>query len=122
VFDREFPINRGRTATMAPALGRYSGDAYFDGNPWYIATLAGAEFEFRLAAVQTRAGSAAEADLARSRGDAYLETIRAFTPASGEMSEQFDKATGAQLSAKDLAWSYAAFITAAAARRAIGRL
>ena len=38
-------------------------------------------------------------------------------PASGELSEQFDRTTGAQTSAKRLAWSYAAFITAAASRR-----
>ena len=42
--------------------------------------------------------------------------MRAFTPASGDLSEQFDRTTGAQTSAKHLAWSYAAFITAAASR------
>ena len=34
-----------------------------------------------------------------------------------ELSEQFDRLTGVQISAKQLAWSYAAFITAAASRR-----
>jgi glucoamylase len=33
------------------------------------------------------------------------------------MSEQFDQRTGEQTSAKHLAWSYAAFISCAAARR-----
>ena len=33
------------------------------------------------------------------------------------MSEQFDQRTGAQTSARHLAWSYAAFITCVAARR-----
>ncbi len=38
------------------------------------------------------------------------------------MSEQFDQRTGAQTSAKHLAWSYAAFISCVAARRAaLGR-
>ena len=51
------------------------------------------------------------------RGDAYLETVRAFTPESGDLSEQFDQTSGAQTSARHLAWSYAAFLTAVAARR-----
>jgi glucoamylase len=46
-----------------------------------------------------------------------MEAIRIFTPESGELSEQFDQATGAQSSGKNLAWSYAAFITARDARR-----
>jgi glucoamylase len=43
--------------------------------------------------------------------------VRAFTPQSGDMSEQFDQRTGEQASARHLAWSYAAFLTAVAARR-----
>jgi glucoamylase len=50
------------------------------------------------------------------RGDAFLETVRAFTPPSGDLSEQFDKTTGIQTSARHLTWSYAAFISAVAAR------
>jgi glucoamylase len=46
-----------------------------------------------------------------------MRTVQAYTSASGDLSEQFDRATGAQISAKQLAWSYAAFITAAASRR-----
>ena len=52
-----------------------------------------------------------------ARGDAYLQTVRAYTPPSGDMSEQFDQRTGAQTSARHLAWSYAAFISCIAARR-----
>ncbi|MBS7706074.1 glycoside hydrolase family 15 protein [Chelatococcus asaccharovorans] len=52
-----------------------------------------------------------------ARGDAFMATVRHFTPPSGELSEQFDRATGAQTSAKDLGWSYAAFLTAIAARK-----
>ncbi|HWY62133.1 MAG TPA: glycoside hydrolase family 15 protein, partial [Rhizomicrobium sp.] len=103
LFGALYPINRGRAA---PALGRYRDDAYYGGGAWYAATLAAAEFCYR-------AGDVA-------RGDAYFETVRAFTPESGDMSEQFDRMTGAQTSARHLAWSYAAFITAAAARRAAG--
>jgi glucoamylase len=56
------------------------------------------------------------------RGDAFLETVRAFTPPSGDLAEQFDQKSGAQTSARDLTWSYAAFISAVAARgRALQR-
>jgi glucoamylase len=101
LFGALYPVNRGRAA---PALGRYGEDRYYGGGPWYAATLAAAEFWYR-------AGDIA-------RGDAYLETVRAFTPQSGDLSEQFDRATGAQVSARHLAWSYAAFLTAVSARRA----
>jgi glucoamylase len=101
LFGALYPINKGRAA---PALGRYGDDTYYGGGAWYAATLGAAEFCYRATD--------------RPRGDAYLETVRAFTPQSGDMSEQFDRATGAQTSAQHLAWSYAAFITAIAARAA----
>jgi glucoamylase len=47
-----------------------------------------------------------------------MATVRRFTPPTGELSEQFDQTDGHQSSAKDLAWSYASFITAVAAGRA----
>ena len=52
------------------------------------------------------------------RGDQFMATVAAYTPACGELSEQFDQATGVQTSAKSLAWSHAALITAFARRRA----
>ncbi|MGA7538581.1 MAG: glycoside hydrolase family 15 protein [Steroidobacteraceae bacterium] len=113
VFDADYPINRGRPAARAPALGRYRADRYYSGGAYYFSTLAAGELCFRSAA----RGNGREALLAR--GDRYLETVRAFTPASGEMSEQFDQRSGEQTSAKHLAWSYAAFISCVAARRAV---
>lgn len=112
LFDGLYPINHGRPQNRAPAMGRFASDVYFSGGAYYFSTLAAAEFYFRLAAE-------CAGDMARgyfARGDAFLETVRAFTPASGELSEQFDRTTGQQVSAKQLAWSYAAFITAIAAR------
>lgn len=111
-FDADYPINHGRPPARAPALGRYRADRYYSGGAYYFSTLAAAELCFRAAG----RGSAREA--LRARGDRYLQTVRAFVPASGEMSEQFDQRTGEQTSAKHLAWSYAAFISCAAARRA----
>ena len=50
LFDAEYPINRRRPPERGPAMGRYASDLYYGGNPWYLATLAAAEFYFRLAA------------------------------------------------------------------------
>ncbi len=104
LFDATYAINADRPAGRAPAMGRYAGDRYYSGGAYYFATLGAAEFCYRM-------GEPA-------KGDAYLETVRAFTPESGDLSEQFDQTTGAQTSARHLAWSYAAFLTAIAARRA----
>ncbi len=103
LFDSTYAINRKRPSSRAPALGRYQGDHYYSGGAYYFTTLAAAEFHYR-------AGD-------RDRGNAYLETVRAFTPENGDLSEQFDQNSGAQTSARHLAWSYAAFLTAVAARR-----
>ncbi|MGH8142732.1 MAG: glycoside hydrolase family 15 protein [Steroidobacteraceae bacterium] len=114
LFDAEYPINRGRSATCAPALGRYAADRYYSGGAYYFSTLAAAEFYYARAA----AAAAAEALALIERGDAFLRTVRAFTPPGGELSEQFDQRSGVQTSAKHLAWSYAAFISCIGARRA----
>ncbi len=133
LFAAEYPINRDRPSERGPAMGRYPNDAYFGGNPWYLATLAAAEFYFRLAAAlrsgasltsnsenarfRQRLGDEDPAKAAFERGDTFMRTVQAYIPPSGDLSEQFDRSTGAQVSAKQLAWSYAAFITAAASRR-----
>ncbi len=52
------------------------------------------------------------------RGDMVMAMVRTYTPASGDLSEQFDQTNGTQTSAKNLAWSHAAFITAFASRKA----
>ncbi len=133
LFDAEYPVNQERPADQGPALGRYAKDTYFGGNPWYLATLAAAEFYFKLAIAlrlgaplaeahdnarfRERLGGKNPANAAFERGDMFMRTVQAYTPPGGDLSEQFDRATGAQTSAKHLAWSYAAFITAAASRR-----
>jgi glucoamylase len=114
LFGADYPINRQLPPTRAPAMGRYQGDVYYSGGAYYFSTLGAAEFCFRAAAGPAQAPQAWLA-----RGDAYLETVRTYTPPDGELSEQFDKQTGAQTSAKQLAWSYAAFISCVHARRAV---
>ncbi|HVN44787.1 MAG TPA: glycoside hydrolase family 15 protein [Steroidobacteraceae bacterium] len=136
LFEARYAINRHRPADRGPAMGRYASDRYYSGGAWYIATLGAAEFYFQLALALRNGASLADsrenatfrqrlgataadealAHRALERGDAFMRTVRAFTPESGELSEQFDQTTGVQTSAKHLSWSYAAFITAAASR------
>ncbi len=117
VFAESLAINARGGNDEAPALGRFPGDVYYGGGAFYLATLAAAELHFRLAIAATP-GEPTKAAALFERGDAFLSTVRKFTPSSGELSEQFDRATGEQTSAGNLAWSYAAFITACRARAA----
>ncbi len=116
LFAKLYPINRGKPPERGAAMGRYEGDVYFSGGAYYFSTLGAAEFCFLVAADEP-AGSATRTQWLE-HGDAFLATVRSFTPASGDLSEQFDQRTGEQTSAKHLAWSYAAFITSVTARRA----
>lgn len=113
LFDADYPINRDRPAGRRPAMGRYAGDVYFSGGAYYFSTLGAAEFCYRAALQATEAQSWID------RGDAYLATVQAFTPADGQLSEQFDQKTGVQTSARHLTWSYAAFISCISARRRV---
>jgi len=115
LFAGEYPINEHRPAGAGPAMGRYAGDAYYSGGAYYFSTLGAAQLCY-LAAGRL-GGTAAQAWM--RRGDAFIATVRAYTPESGDLSEQFDGRTGIQTSARHLTWSYAAFISAAAARRAL---
>jgi glucoamylase len=139
LFAKAYAINRDLPPQRAPAMGRYLGDRYFSGGAYYFATLGAAEFYYRLAEDLARAAvlpGSAESDVcappgsqaaphsaslpragqAMERADAFMRTIQVFTPPDGSLSEQFDQRDGTQSSARHLAWSYAAFITAAAGR------
>ncbi|MGA7385743.1 MAG: glycoside hydrolase family 15 protein, partial [Methylocella sp.] len=148
LFDASYAINRHRPETRGPAMGRYAGDRYFSGGAYYFSTLGAAEFYYALAEAAAGAEvpvttdnkefllrlDAADGSLALPlqapehrkrcfeallrRGDQFMATVADYTPTSGELSEQFDQATGVQTSAKSLAWSHAALITAVARRRA----
>jgi glucoamylase len=107
LFAREFPINVGRAA---PALGRSRADRYFGGGAWYVATLAAASLCYRRAATDPNANRFIQ------RGDAFMETIRNLSPISGCLSEQVDRTSGMPTSARDLTWSYSAFVHAAQLR------
>lgn len=100
LFRDSYAINREQA--FGPAMGRYAGDHYYSGGAYYFSTLGAAEFCYRLGD--------------RARGDGFLATVRRFAPENGVMSEQFDQTTGAPTSAKDLAWSHAAFLSCIHAR------
>ena len=112
LFAREFPINR--THPGGPALGRSRQDRYFGGGAWYPTTLAAAGLCYRRARRRERVDDSREELI--SRGDAYLATLRDFTPADGALPEQIDRSTGVQTSAQHLTWSYASFISVARER------
>lgn len=48
--------------------------------------------------------------------DSFVAVAQKSTPASGALAEQFDRVTGVPLSARDLTWSYAGFVTMAQRR------
>lgn len=48
-----------------------------------------------------------------------MAIVQKYTPSSGALAEQFSKSDGTPLSAVDLTWSYAAFITAANRRNGL---
>ncbi|GAA5898142.1 hypothetical protein JCM5296_002002 [Sporobolomyces johnsonii] len=57
-------------------------------------------------------------DAVRTYADEFLEIVREYTPEGGSLAEQFDKCSGEPKGARDLTWSYIAFLTAANARPA----
>jgi glucoamylase len=147
LFAATYEINKEAPPNQGPAMGRYAGDNYFSGGAYYFSTLGAAEFYYRLAqaaakgadlpvtaenrdfflrlgiarddrTLEPRERASRRFEALLQQGDKFMATIAAYTPASGELSEQFDQRTGVQTSAKTLAWSHAAFITAAAQRKA----
>jgi glucoamylase len=141
-----YPINGSDAQRgLGPLLGRYPGDVY-DGDtdelagdhPWALTTANFAELYYRLAAkikssatvpadplsapFLAQAGVSAAApprDAAaslRSAGDAMLRGL-VYHSDHFELSEQFDAVTGFEKSVANLSWSYAAFLSAARARK-----
>ncbi|KAJ4293534.1 hypothetical protein N0V90_008817 [Kalmusia sp. IMI 367209] len=131
------------------ATGRYAEDVYFNGNPWYLTTLAVAEQlydaiqqwstlrsitidETSLAFWQSVYPSAqvgtydkgGYGDYAKLENavldyaDGFVETALKYTPENGALAEQYNREDGTPLSARDLTWSYASFVTMRGARLA----
>lgn len=148
-FRSVYSINSGIAQGAAVAIGRYSEDVYYNGNPWYLATFAAAEqlydalyqwnavgsiaitdvslafFQdlYSSAAVGTYATSSAEytaiVAAVKTYADGFMTKAQEYTPSTGALSEQFDRSSGTPLSAADLTWSYASFLSAADRRAGI---
>ena len=51
--------------------------------------------------------------------DGFLAVVAKYTPSNGALAEQYTRAAGVPISAKDLTWSYAAALTAISARKGV---
>ena len=112
LFDGAYAINRNRPPGQGVAMGRYQGDVYFSGGAYFFSTLGAAELCYRAALHSSDPRGLIAC------GDAFMQTVRRFTPEGGDMSEQFDQNDGAPRSAQQLAWSYAGLISSVTARNA----
>jgi len=138
MFCSEYSINTADTSKGLPGVlyGRYQGDSYAGGNPWVLSTAALASLFYRGAldilangvpssaaltqwqaafnsasALPTDAASLAKVFAAQ--GDGVLLRLRQHVLARGfHLDEQIDRNSGAQMSAKDLTWSYAEVLNA----------
>ncbi|KAL2265375.1 hypothetical protein VTJ83DRAFT_6475 [Remersonia thermophila] len=148
-FRSIYSINRGIPQGKAVAVGRYAEDIFYNGNPWYLATFAAAEqlydalyvwdkqgkidvtplslafFRDHVPSVST--GSYAKGssmynsivNAVSAYADGFFEVAAKYTPSNGALSEQYDRNHGGQTSARDLTWSYSAFLVAAERRAGI---
>ncbi|KFX99237.1 hypothetical protein V490_01898 [Pseudogymnoascus sp. VKM F-3557] len=148
-FRSIYPINAGIAQGAAVAVGRYSEDVYFKGNPWYLATFAAAEQLYDALYQWDSVGAFAISDVSlgffkdiypeaavgtykkdsevftavaaavKTYADGFMVKAQEHTPKSGDFAEQYDRSTGSPLSAADLTWSYASFLSAADRRAGV---
>lgn len=142
-FKEIYPINKD---SKGVAIGRYSEDSYFGGQPWFLLTAGLSEYYYELAAFiknqssfkvtnmnwnflnRTLGLSLAVQDLKNESaiklivdrlielGDANLHKIQIHSGSNLQLDEQFNKSSGYMTGAPHLTWSYAAFLTAINAR------
>lgn len=141
-FRSIYTINKNRGPGKAAAVGRYSEDVYFNGNPWYLSTHAAAEQLYSAIHQWNYQGAITITDVSlpffkdllpnsavgtyskssktfgsiikavSTYADDFITVSKTYTPADGALAEQFDRNTGVPLSAVHLTWSYASFIGA----------
>ncbi|GAA6004782.1 hypothetical protein JCM11491_002227 [Sporobolomyces phaffii] len=132
---------REAAGSRAIAIGRYKEDTYYNGNPWHLTTLAPAEQMYRAVSIWNQFGqinvTSTSLPFFRSLvstaavgtykkgdgnfekviaavsayGDGFVSIVQQYTPSSGSLWEQFSKSDGTSTSARDLTWSYIAFLT-----------
>lgn len=143
-----YAINKDVQGNAGVATGRYPEDVYFGGNPWYLTTLAVAEqlydaiqqwntvnsisidalslsfwqSVYSSATSGTYSKDSAEfstlIDAVFAYADTFVETALRYTPENGALDEQYSRDDGTPLSARDLTWSYASFVSMRGARLA----
>nr|BAL43555.1 glycoside hydrolase family 15 protein [Tricholoma matsutake]BAW34499.1 glycoside hydrolase family 15 protein [Tricholoma matsutake] len=148
-FRNIYAINSGIATNQGSATGRYPEDVYYNGNPWYLATLAVAEQLYDALivwkqqqsltvtatsqpffalvssgiAIGTYASSTSTyttlVAAIQNYADSFVAVVAKYTPIGGGLSEQYSRDNGSPLSAVDLSWSYAALITAFDRRQGI---
>ena len=148
-FRSIYTINSGIAEGSAVSIGRYPEDTYQGGNPWYLNTLAAAEQLYDALYTWNRLGSITITDTSlaffqdfessvtagtyasssstystlynavQAYADGYVNIVATYAQANGSLAEQFSKSNGEPLSAYDLTWSYAAFLTCAARRAGV---
>lgn len=139
-FRAAYSINKDIPAGSGIAVGRYAEDVYYGGQPWYLLTTGAAELLYN-AVAQWKARRFLEVDATSlaffkeiypsvkvckykkgnefnkileavtDYADSFVAIAKKYTPADGSLAEQYHRETGAPLSAADLTWSYAAFVT-----------
>ncbi|KAJ6035928.1 hypothetical protein N7540_000207 [Penicillium herquei] len=144
-----YTINDDAAEGTACAIGRYPEDTYYNGNPWFLCTLAAAELLYDAvyqwdnngeividstslsfftdlyssAATGTYSSSSSEytsiVDAVKTYADGFVSIVQEHGLTNGSLSEQFDKSDGDELSARDLTWSYAALLTANMRRNSV---
>ncbi|KAE8385269.1 Six-hairpin glycosidase-like protein [Aspergillus alliaceus] len=148
-FRSIYAINSGRAQNQAVAVGRYPEDSYYNGNPWFLTTLAAAEQLYDALYQWDKLGSLTITDVSlsffkalynpaatgtyassttvykdivavvKTYADGYMQIVQKYAAPNGSMAEQYTKADGTQTSARDLTWSYAALLTAHNRRNAV---
>ena len=140
-----YPINSADASIgIGPSIGRYVGDEYSGwsltsntGHPWVVCTCGFAQLYYELAAAinsgtpvptdslanmflsqigATATSTAADAvSKLQAAGDKMLQAVL-YHSNRYELSEQLDQSSGYEISVSNLTWSYAAFLSAVAAR------
>lgn len=134
-FNRIYKINGDKN--LGTAIGRYPEDTYDgyrtdkEGNPWFLATFAMAEYYLRVA----KASNYSKASLGNiclslklkhcsnmtqkkfktlltKKANTYFERADFHADQNGHMSEQMNRYNGYMMGARDLTWSYASHISA----------
>jgi glucoamylase len=141
-----YNVNSNLGPGAAAAVGRYAEDVYYEGNPWYLCTLAAAEQLYSAANQWNATGSIVVDNLnadffgdlgsnvangnytagspeftslitaVRGYADGFVGVIQKYAPENGALAEQFSRRNGTAVSARDLTWSYASFLTMEFAR------